>query len=93
MPLFHRVALMDFITVLGLVAATLTTVAFLPQMFQTWRTKSAKDVSYIMLITFSSGLFLWLIYGIYLQALPIILANTVSLFFNLIILSLKIKYR
>ncbi|BAY35324.1 MULTISPECIES: SemiSWEET transporter [unclassified Tolypothrix] len=84
---------MDFITVLGLVAATLTTVAFLPQMFQTWRTKSAKDVSYIMLITFSSGLFLWLIYGIYLQALPIILANTVSLFFNLIILSLKIKYR
>lgn len=93
MALFYRVALMDFITVLGLVAATLTTVAFLPQMFQTWRTKSAKDVSYIMLITFSSGLFLWLIYGIYLQALPIILANTVSLFFNLIILSLKIKYR
>ncbi|MDZ8054732.1 MAG: SemiSWEET transporter [Aulosira sp. ZfuVER01] len=84
---------MDFITILGLVAATLTTVAFLPQMFQTWRTKSAKDVSYVMLITFSSGLFLWLIYGIYLQALPIILANSVSLFFNLIILSLKIRYR
>ncbi|BAY07842.1 SemiSWEET transporter [Calothrix sp. NIES-2098] len=84
---------MDFITILGLIAATLTTIAFLPQMFQTWRTKSAKDVSYVMLITFSSGLFLWLIYGIYLQALPIILANSVSLFFNLIILSLKIKYR
>ncbi|OUL27662.1 hypothetical protein BV372_25465 [Nostoc sp. T09] len=84
---------MDFITILGLLAATLTTVAFLPQMFQTWRTKSAKDVSYVMLITFSSGLFLWLIYGIYLKALPIILANSVSLFFNLIILSLKMKYR
>lgn len=84
---------MDFLTILGLLAATLTTVAFLPQMFQTWRTKSAKDVSYVMLVTFMSGLFLWLIYGIYLQALPIILANSVSLFFNLIILSLKIKYR
>jgi MtN3 and saliva related transmembrane protein len=84
---------MDFLTILGLLAATLTTVAFLPQMFQTWRTKSAKDVSYVMLITFMSGLFLWLIYGIYLQALPIILANSVSLFFNFIILSLKIKYR
>jgi MtN3 and saliva related transmembrane protein len=84
---------MDFVTILGLTAATLTTIAFLPQMFQTWRTKSAKDVSYIMLITFMSGLFLWLIYGIYLQSLPVILANSVTLFFNFIILWLKIKYR
>jgi MtN3 and saliva related transmembrane protein len=84
---------MDFLTILGLAAATLTTIAFLPQMFQTWQTKSAKDVSFVMLITFMSGLFLWLIYGIYLQALPIILANSVTLFFNFIILCLKIKYR
>ena len=84
---------MDFINTLGLAAGTLTTIAFLPQMFQIWRTKSAKDVSYIMLIIFMSGLFLWLIYGIILGALPVILANGVSLFFNLIILWLKIKYR
>jgi MtN3 and saliva related transmembrane protein len=84
---------MDFLTILGLLAATLTTVAFLPQMLQTWRTKSAKDVSYMMLITFISGVFLWLIYGIYLKALPIILANSMTLLFNFIILWLKIKYR
>ncbi|MBC1239733.1 MULTISPECIES: SemiSWEET transporter [Nostoc] len=84
---------MDFLTVLGLAAATLTTIAFLPQMFKTWQTKSAKDVSFVMLITFISGVFLWLIYGIYLKALPIILANSVTLLFNLIILWLKIKYR
>ncbi|MEH2144567.1 SemiSWEET transporter [Nostoc sp.] len=84
---------MDFLTILGLAAATLTTTAFLPQMFQVWRTKSAKDVSLIMLITFILGVFLWLIYGISLQALPIIVANSVTLFFNLIILWLKIKYR
>ncbi|MFN6460414.1 MAG: SemiSWEET transporter [Nostoc sp. DedVER02] len=65
----------------------------MPQMFKTWQTKSAKDVSSITLITFIIGVFLWLIYGIYLQALPIILANSVTLFFNLIILWLKIKYR
>ena len=41
---------MDFITILGLVAGVLTTVAFLPQMFQIWLTKSAKDVSFVMLI-------------------------------------------
>ncbi len=84
---------MDFITLLGLAAAILTTIAFLPQMFKTWQTKSAKDVSFVMLITFMCGLFLWLIYGIYLQALPIILANSMTLFFNFIILWLKIKYR
>jgi MtN3 and saliva related transmembrane protein len=65
----------------------------LPQMFKTWQTKSAKDVSFLTLITFIAGIFLWLIYGIYLQSLPIILANSVTLLFNLIILWLKIKYR
>ncbi|WP_414581908.1 SemiSWEET family sugar transporter [Scytonema sp. PCC 10023] len=84
---------MDFITILGLVAATLTTFSFLPQMLKTWQTKSAKDVSYAMLITFNTGLFLWLMYGISLRALPIIVANGVTLVFNLIILWLKIKYR
>ncbi|MEH2271644.1 MAG: SemiSWEET transporter [Nostoc sp.] len=84
---------MDFLTVLGLAAATITTISFLPQMFKTWQTKSAKDVSLVTLMTFISGVFLWLIYGIYLQSLPIILANAVTLIFNLIILWLKIKYR
>jgi MtN3 and saliva related transmembrane protein len=84
---------MDFITLLGLCAATLTTAAFLPQMLKTWQRKSAQDVSYVMLITFITGLFLWLIYGIILNSAPIILANSFTLFFNFIILWLKIKYR
>ncbi len=83
---------MNSITILGLVAATLTTSAFLPQMIKTWQSKSAKDVSLGMLITFCTGVFLWLIYGLYIQALPIILANSLTLIFNLIILWLKIKY-
>lgn len=84
---------MDLITILGLTAATLTTFSFLPQMIKTWQTKSAKDVSFVMLITFNTGIFLWLIYGISLKSLPIILANSATLIFNLIILRLKIKYR
>jgi MtN3 and saliva related transmembrane protein len=84
---------MNFITILGLVAGALTTMAFLPQMFQIWHTRSAKDVSYVMVIVFISGLLLWLIYGVILGALPLIISNTVTLFFNLIILWLKIKYK
>ncbi|MEH2055723.1 MAG: SemiSWEET transporter [Nostoc sp.] len=84
---------MDFVTILGLFAASITTVSFLPQMIKIWQNQSAKDVSFVMLICFNTGVFLWLIYGIILKQLPIILANAVTLFFNLIILWLKIKYR
>ncbi|MBW4604835.1 MAG: SemiSWEET transporter [Calothrix sp. FI2-JRJ7] len=84
---------MNFVTVLGLVAATLTTFAFLPQLLKIWQTKSAKDVSFVMLIFFNTGVLLWLIYGLFLEAWPIILANGITLFFNLIILLLKIKYK
>ncbi|MGB6299912.1 MAG: SemiSWEET transporter [Rivularia sp. (in: cyanobacteria)] len=78
--------------IIGLLAATLTTTAFLPQMIKTWKTKSANDVSYTMLITFITGVFLWLIYGIMTGDIPVILANAFTLVFNLAILYLKIKY-
>ena len=84
---------MDFITILGLVAGTLTTVAFLPQLLKIWQTKSSKDISFNTLIIFNTGIFLWMIYGIYLNALPIILANLFTLIFNMIIVWLKIKYK
>ena len=81
------------LTFIGLLAATLTTGAFLPQMLKTWRTKSAQDVSLGMLITFIMGVFLWLVYGLMRQDIAIILANAVTLFLNLMILWLKIKYK
>lgn len=84
---------MDLITILGLVAGTLTTLAFLPQLFKIWQTKSAKDISFNTLIIFNTGIFLWLLYGLYLNALPIILANLFTLIFNMIIVWLKIKYK
>jgi len=84
---------MDLITILGLVAGTLTTLAFLPQLLKIWQTKSAKDISFNTLVIFNLGIFLWLIYGIYLNALPIILANLFTLIFNMIIVWLKIRYK
>jgi MtN3 and saliva related transmembrane protein len=81
------------LTVLGLIAGGLTTIAFVPQMIQTWQTRSAKDVSFVMLITFISGIFLWLIYGILRRDIAIVAANGVTLIFNLVILGLKIRYK
>ncbi len=83
---------MDLISILGFAAATLTTAAFLPQVMKTWKTRSAKDVSLEMLVLLCTGLFLWLVYGIFIQSLPVIIANLLTLILNLTILWLKIKY-
>ena len=83
----------ESIDILGYIAATLTTIAFLPQVLKTWRSRSAKDVSLVMMITFSIGVFLWLLYGLAIQAMPVILANTTTLILALLIVILKIKYR
>jgi MtN3 and saliva related transmembrane protein len=84
---------MDHVTLIGLLAGTLTTIAFIPQLQQTWRTRSAQDVSLGMLLTFVTGVFLWLIHGLMLRALPIILANLITLLLTLAILILKVRYR
>ncbi len=84
---------MEFVTALGFAAGTLTTIAFWPQLRRTWKTRSADDLSLGMLLTFTTGVFLWLLYGMYLQALPIIVANAITLILTLAILVLRIRYR
>ena len=78
---------------LGMVAGTLTTIAFVPQVLKTWRSKSAKDVSYGMFLIFSTGVLFWLLYGVAIGATPIIVANTLTLVLALIILILKFIYK
>ena len=84
---------MDWITLLGLLAGALTTIAFLPQVLKTWRTKSTEDISAVMFITFCLGLFLWLIYGLLINSLPIIFANALTLIFSSIILYFKFRFK
>jgi MtN3 and saliva related transmembrane protein len=77
---------------IGIVAGLLTTVAFLPQAVKIWRSKSAKDVSLAMFVCFCAGIVLWVIYGFMLGALPVILANVVTLCIASTILVFKIRY-
>lgn len=83
----------NFITTLGLTAGVLTTIAYLPQLIKTWKTKSADDLSWSMLIVLCIGIILWLIYGVIEQDIPLIFANVVTFIFALIILILKIRYQ
>ena len=83
----------NYITTLGLIAGVLTTIAYLPQLIKTWQTKSAHDLSWSMLIVLCAGIILWLVYGFYIQNIPIIAANIVTFVFTSMILVLKIKYK
>jgi MtN3 and saliva related transmembrane protein len=83
----------SFVSTIGFIAGSLTTVAFLPQLMHTWKHKSAREISYGMLLTFCAGVAFWLFYGHLLHAWPIILANAATLALAVSILILKIRYK
>jgi MtN3 and saliva related transmembrane protein len=83
----------DFISILGFVAGALTTAAYFPQVIRTWRSKSSKDISLPMIALMASGVFLWFLYGLLTQSIPIIAANLVSFVLVLGVLILAVRYR
>ena len=84
--------MMDMTTALGLLAGTLTTIAFLPQVIRIWRSKSAKDLSMTMLVTFTTGVLCWLVYGVMIDSLPVIIANAVTFVLAGMNVMLKLRY-
>lgn len=84
---------MNYIEILGLVAAVVTTSCFIPQVYKISKEKSTKDISLVMYLIMSLGLILWLIYGIAIESLPVILANGITLLLVLGIVFLKWKYK
>ena len=78
---------------LGYAAGIMTTIAFIPQILQIYKTKSAKDVSLAMFLLFTTGVVLWLVYGIKANAFPVIVANAITLLLSCVILFFKFKYR
>jgi MtN3 and saliva related transmembrane protein len=85
--------LFNVTSVIGTLAGTLTTISFLPQLIKTLRMKSARDLSWGMWIVFVTGIALWVVYGFLLHALPVIIANVVTLVLSGWILVLKVIYR
>ena len=84
---------LNLVTLLGLVAAFCTTISFLPQAVKVIKNKQTRDISLGMYLLFSTGVFLWLIYGVGTRDLPIILANAVTFALSFTILVLKLKYK
>ena len=80
------------IELFGYFAAILTTLAFLPQLIKTLKTKKAEDVSLTTLIMFLAGVFSWIIYGYKISSTPILIANIITFILNLFILIFKVTF-
>ena len=78
--------------ILGIMAGTLTTISFIPQVIKIYKMKDAKDLSMTTFCVFSCGVFLWLTYGIVTHEWPIILANGITLILIFLIIAMKIRY-
>jgi MtN3 and saliva related transmembrane protein len=84
---------MSLIDFAGFAAATLTTTSFVPQAWLTFKSKDVSGISLGMYSVFTAGVSLWLVYGLMLQAWPLVAANAITLVLALSILTMKLRYR
>jgi MtN3 and saliva related transmembrane protein len=82
----------SYIEIIGFVAAFLTTAAFLPQVYKTWKTKDVTGLSLPMLSMFFVGILAWLVYGLLKDSPSLIFANSITLVSSFILVYFKIKY-
>lgn len=79
--------------IVGFVAAILTTLAYLPQVIKTWKSKSAADLSLGLFSILTTGVFLWLVYGIMIGNGPIIASNVITLLLTGSMLYFKLRFK
>ena len=81
----------DLSYILGYSAAFLTTIAFAPEAYQSWKTRNLEGISLPMYSLFTTGVALWFFYGLAIHSMPVIIANAITLVLSAIVLALKIQ--
>ena len=86
---------MELHDIIGYPAAFLTTAAFIPQAWKSWRTRDLSGISLPMYAMFTLGVALWMVYGMLINSFPVFAANVVTLLLSSTVLMLKIlqEYR
>ena len=77
---------------IGTLAAMLTTIAFIPQAWMTWKSKRTEGISLGMYSIFTIGVAMWLLYGVLIGAWSVIIANAFTLALALFILVMKLRF-
>jgi MtN3 and saliva related transmembrane protein len=83
---------MTWIEIVGLFGAFLSSITFIPQVWLAWKTKSVGDLSLGMLLIVFTSVLVWLVYGFYLQLLPVIIANSIIFLLSLLLLYFKFTF-
>jgi MtN3 and saliva related transmembrane protein len=84
---------MNISDLVGYFSAFLTTFAFIPQAYHSWKTRDLSGVSLPMYSIFSAGVAGWLVYGLMIASWPIVIANTITFVLSCVVLWLKLKHR
>jgi MtN3 and saliva related transmembrane protein len=84
---------MNISDLVGYFSAFLTTVAFIPQAYHSWKTRDLSGVSLPMYSIFSAGVAGWLVYGLLIASWPIVIANTITFVLSCVVLWLKLEHR
>lgn len=78
--------------ILGLIAGAITSMGYIPQLYKGYKTKKLEDVSYYMPAVLAIGMTLWLIYGVFLEAFAVIIANIFGVFCSILLIIMKKRY-
>lgn len=81
----------EFSELIGYPAAILTTVAFVPQAWKSWRTRDLSGISLPMYALFTLGVAFWLAYGLLIGSTPIVIGNGITLALAAVVLWLKLN--
>lgn len=84
---------MDWIDVVGHIGSALSSITFMPQVYQTWKSKSVGDLNLMMLLIVFSSTIIWLVYGIGRMLWPVIICNSIICLLSVILIWLKLKYQ
>jgi MtN3 and saliva related transmembrane protein len=79
-------------TTIGLVAGSITSVAAIPQVIKTMKTRHTRDISIWQPLLLAIGVALWMVYGVLIHDLPLILANIIPLICNILLVCMKTFY-
>lgn len=83
---------MDWINFAGHAGSVLSSITFIPQVYQTWKTKSVKDLNLTMMLIVFLSTVIWLVYGFGKQLLPVIICNGIICVLSILLISFKFRY-
>jgi len=81
------------VEIIGLLAGSLTTISFVLQVYKTWKTKSAENLSLSMFMVYIIGISLWFTYGLEIHSISMIISNTITAILSFTLIYFKFRYR